>query len=59
MQKDIIKTKENEKQFSNTNTIFNKPINTTPSDNNLTIVSKENFLKKFFKKIINLIKKRK
>lgn len=58
-QKDIIKTKENEKQFSTTNTIFYKTTSSTTSDNRLITVSKENFFKKFFKKILNLIKKRK
>ena len=58
-QKEIIKTKENEKQFSTTNTIFYKTTSSTTSDNRLITVSKENFFKKFFKKILNLIKKRK
>lgn len=59
MQKDIIKTKENERQFDSENIIFDKTIAPIFSDNSLTTVSKENFLKKFFKKVLNLIKKRK
>lgn len=59
MQKDIIKTKENERQFDSENIIFSKTIESTSSNNSLTTVSKENFLKRFFKKILNLIKKRK